>query len=53
MTTQPKIHEVLLSMLDMPNAPEITPALIREYHIILGQWDDETVELAALHYKST
>ena len=53
MTTQANINQVLFSMSSMPNAPEITPALIREYHTVLGQWDDETLELAALHYKST
>lgn len=53
MTTQTKIHEVLLSMIGMPNAPEITPNLIREFHSVLGQWPDDVFEMAALHYKST
>jgi hypothetical protein len=53
MSTQAKIKSILESLISLPNAPQITPALILEYHAALGHWSDEILEMAALHYRST
>lgn len=52
-----KVREILLSMINLPNAPELSgPSaanLIKQYHEVLGHWPDELLDSAALHYKST
>lgn len=56
MVSEKKIHEILLSMGNMANAPDLTKdtqAIIKGYHEVLGQWDDQVLDAAVLHYKST
>lgn len=53
MASAEKIKQVLNDLLHLANAPEVTFELIKGYHEVLGQWDDQVLDAAVLHYKST
>ena len=53
MSTINKIKDILITLVHLPNAPEITPQVVKEFHDVLGHWDDEVLDAAILHYKST
>lgn len=56
MADRKKIKEILLSMIRLPNAPDMSVGaeeIITRYHEVLGQWPDELLDAAALHYRST
>jgi len=53
MATQNKIRDLLNTLVSLPNAPEISADVVREYHAVLGHWPDELLDMAVLHYKSS
>lgn len=53
MSTMNRIRDILISMIHLPNAPEITAQVVREFHDVLGHWDDNLLDAAVLHYKGT
>jgi len=52
MATMNKIRELLISLIHLPNAPELSPQVVKEFHGVLGHWDDDLLDTAVLHYKS-
>lgn len=57
MADRKKIKEILLSIIHLPNAPDIAGVggeqLITTYVDVLGHWPDDLIDMAVLHYLST
>lgn len=48
-----KVKNILEGLVALPNCPDITPQVVREFHVVLSQWPDDLLEMAVLNYKST